>query len=41
MAEQANFWQQDDKSTMGKVFLMVGVFALLMTGVAVGISFVL
>lgn len=41
MAQQANYWQQDDKSVIGKVFLMVGVFALVMTVVAIGISFVL
>lgn len=41
MAEQQTFWQQEDKSTMGKVFLMVGAFAVLMALVAVGISFVL
>jgi hypothetical protein len=41
MADQGNFWQQDDKSIIGKVFLMVGVFAAVMTGVAIGIGFVL
>lgn len=41
MAEQQNYWQQDDKSTMAKVFLMVGVFAAVMTCVAIGIGFIL
>ena len=41
MTEQQGYWQQDDKSTMKGVFVMVGVFALLMTGVAIGISMVL
>jgi hypothetical protein len=41
MAEQQTFWQQEDKSIIGKIFLMVGVFAVLMTLIAVGISFVL
>ncbi len=41
MTEQQTFWQQEDKSIIGKIFLMVGAFAVLMTLVAVGISFVL
>jgi len=38
MAQQETYWQQEDKSTIGKVFLMVGVFAVVMALVAVGIS---
>ena len=41
MAEQQNYWQQDDKYIMGKVFMMVGFFAAVMTAVAIGISVVL
>lgn len=41
MAEQQTYWQQEDKSTIGKVFLMVGVFAVVMAAVAVGVSFIL
>jgi hypothetical protein len=41
MAEQQTFWQEEDKSTIGKVFLMVGVFAVIMVLVAVGVGFVL
>lgn len=39
--EQNTYWQADDKSIMGKVFLMVGVFAVVMIGVAVVVSFIL
>jgi hypothetical protein len=41
MAQQETYWQQEDKSTIGKVFLMVGVFAVIMALVAVGVSIVL
>ena len=41
MAEQQSYWQEDDKSTIGKVFLMVAVFAGVMAAVAIGVSFVL
>lgn len=41
MAEQQTYWQEEDKSTIVKIFLMVGAFAVLMTLVAIGISFVL
>lgn len=41
MAQQGDFWQQDDKSIIGKVFIMVGAFAVVMAVVAVGISLVL
>ena len=36
-----NYWQQDDKSVIGKVFLMVGAFAAIMAIVAIGISQIL
>ena len=41
MAQQETYWQQEDKSTIGKVFLMVGVFAVVMALTAVGVSIVL
>jgi hypothetical protein len=41
MAEQATFWQQDDKATIGKVFLMVGVFAAVMVVVAIIVGIIL
>ncbi|HSC76701.1 MAG TPA: hypothetical protein VLB90_10755 [Pseudomonadales bacterium] len=41
MAEQQTFWQGEDKSIIGKVFLMVGVFAVIMSLVAIGLSFAL
>jgi hypothetical protein len=36
-----NYWQQNDKSVLGSVFLMLGVFAAVMVVVAIGIGFVL
>ena len=39
--QNSSYWQQDDKSVMGKVFLVLGIFAAVMACVAVGISFVL
>ncbi len=41
MAEQQSYWQQGDKSTMAKVFIMVGAFAAVMAVVAIGVSMVL
>jgi hypothetical protein len=41
VAEQETYWQQEDKSTIGKVFLMVGVFAVVMAVVAVVVGFIL
>lgn len=39
--QDSSCWQQDDKSVMGSVFVMLGVFAAVMICVAIGISFVL
>lgn len=41
MTEQQTFWQQEDKSIIGRIFLMVGVFAIIMAVIAVGLSFAL
>jgi hypothetical protein len=41
VAEQETYWQQEDRSTIGKVFLMVGVFAVVMAVVAVVVGFIL
>lgn len=40
-SEQNTYWQADDKSIIGKVFLMVGVFAVVMAIVAVVVSNIL
>ncbi len=39
--QDSSYWQQGDKSVMGSVFLMLGVFAAVMVCVAIGVSFVL
>lgn len=39
--QDSSYWQQDDKSVMGSVFIMLGAFAAVMICVAIGISFVL
>lgn len=36
-----SYWQQNDKSIMGSVFIMLGAFAAIMVCVAIGISFIL
>lgn len=39
--EQSNYWQQDDKAVMGKIFITIGAFAAIMIVVAVAIGLVL
>lgn len=36
--EQQTFWQQDDKSVMGKIFLTIGAFAgvMVITAIVIG-----
>ena len=40
-SDQPTFWQADDKAIIGKVFLMVGFFAVTMAIVAVVVSYIL
>jgi hypothetical protein len=41
MADMQTYWQADDKSIMAKIFIMVGMFAAVMTAVAFGIGIIL
>lgn len=42
MAEQqSTYWQQDDKSTMAKLFMTIGAFAGIMAVVAIVVGIIL